>query len=144
MTIRTAHVGDVEAIVEMGREFIHAIYPNDLPFNAGQIAQTALNLMASQDGEIFVAERDGALIGMLAMIAFLHPLSGERIATELCWWVSPSHRGVGVKLLRAAEAWTKAQGAAVFQMIAPSPEVGRFYERVGLHAIETSYQRRVA
>lgn len=144
MTVRVATEADIPAIVEMGRHFIAAIYPRDLPFNPDQIAATARALLQSPDGAVFVAEVTGVVVGMLAMIAFSHPLSGERIATELCWWVEPQHRGIGLRLLRAAQTWSRTQQAAVLQMIAPSPDVAQLYERLGLHAVETSYQRRVA
>lgn len=142
--IRTATEADVPAIVEMGRAFIAAIYPRDLSFNPDQIAQTARGLMAQPDGAVFVLEVMGAVVGMLAMIAFAHPLSGERIATELCWWVAPAHRGLGLRLLRRGERWAAERGAVILQLIAPTPSAARLYEHRGFHAVETSYQRRLA
>lgn len=144
MRIRRATVADLDALVAMSGHFIAAIYPADLPFNPAQVRALAAQLITSPDGDVLVAEDGGRVVGMLALTAYAHPMSGERIATEVCWWVEPAQRGSGVRLFHAAEAWAREHGAAVFQMIAPSRQVARFYERMGLHAIETTYQVRVA
>lgn len=141
--IRLATVSDVDGIVAMGRHFIAQVYPADVAYNPEQIAALATHLIESPDGDIYLADIGGQTVGMIALTAYAHPMSGERIATEVCWWVEPSHRGIGLRLYRAGEAWSRAHGAAVFQMIAPSPEVARFYERVGFKAIETTYQKRM-
>lgn len=141
---RSATSDDVEQIVAMGRHFIEDIYPGDLRYNPDQIRLFAHQLIAADDSDILLAESGGDVVGMLALMAYAHPMSGDRIATEVCWWVEPQHRGLGMRLFRAAEAWSRAQSAVVFQMIAPSPEVAHFYERVGFKAIETTYQRRIA
>jgi GNAT superfamily N-acetyltransferase len=141
---RLATVDDLDAIVTMGRHFIEDVYPTDLVFNAAQIRAFATQLIVGVDSDVYLAEHDGAIVGMLALMAYAHPMSGERIATEVCWWVEPAQRGLGLRLFRAAEVWAVAHGATVFQMIAPSRPVAQFYERVGFKAIETTYQRRVA
>ncbi len=144
MTIREATAADVDRIVAMGERFIANVYPADVVANPAQIAKLAAQLIESPDGDIYLAILDEQTVGMIALHAYPHPMSGERIATELCWWVEPEHRGVGVSLYKIAEAWARAQNAALFQMIAPSPAVARFYQRMGFKAIETTYQRRVA
>lgn len=141
---RRACADDIARIVAMGQRFIEQIYPSDVIFNGEQIARLAQQMIESPDGDIFLAERAGAVVGMLAIHAYPHPMSGEQIATEVCWWVDPEYRGIGMRLFRDAERWAKSHDAKVFQMIAPSPEVARFYERIGFKAIETTYQRRVA
>lgn len=144
MTVRLATLVDVDPIVAMGAHFIAQIYPSEITYNPTQIAKLARQLIESPDGAIYLADVRGLVVGMIALHAYQHPMSGERMATEVCWWVEPRHRGIGVRLYRLAEAWSREQGATVFQMIAPSPDVARFYERVGFKAIETTYQKRVA
>lgn len=143
--IVTAKPTDVAALVEMGRHFIGEVYPADLPYNPEKIAEMARGLIASPDGDVLLAVNDmEQIVGMMALTAYDHPMSGERVVTEVCWWVEPQHRGIGLRLFKAAEEWATAHGAQVFQMIAPSPAVARFYELRGFKAIETTYQRRVA
>lgn len=144
--IRLATLADVPRLVSMGRHFIGEVYPSDLAYNPAKIAEMAAGLIDSPDGDILVALGGIAevVVGMLALTAYDHPMSGERVVTEVCWWVEPSHRGIGIRLFKAAEQWATQHGARVFQMIAPSPAVARFYEHLGFKAIETTYQRRVA
>lgn len=143
MIVREANDTDVPAIVRMGQRFARMVYGDKLADNPTQIAALAQQLMTSPDGALFVAEKGGAVVGMIGLLAYLHPMSGERIATEMAWWVEPEHRGIGMRLLKRAETWAVAQQALVFQMIAPTPDVERFYARVGFSKVETTYQRRL-
>jgi len=88
-------------------------------------------------------EQDGALVGMMALTTYTHPMNGDTIATEIVWWIQPEARGgrSALQLFKAGEAWAREQGATTFQMIAPSDQVGAFYERLGFTKIEVHYQR---
>lgn len=143
--IRQAAGADVPRLVAMGERFItetgyHAL----LPVNAAQITALMQDLVSGSASSILVLERDGALIGMIGLYAFRHPISGEAVASEVFWWVEPEARGGGLRLLTAAEAWAAAQGAVLLQMIAPTPAVERIYTRRGYVPVERLYQRRVA
>lgn len=146
--IRVATVEDVPRIVEMGLRFLaSSAYGHQLAQNADQIGVTAAAMIAHPDGEIFVAEAaDQSLVGMIVVFIYPHPLSGERVAGELCWWVEPMARGrvSGARLLAHAEAWAVAQKADVFQMMAPTEAVGRIYEKRQYEKLETHYQRRLS
>lgn len=144
MTVREAVDDDVPTIVRMGQRFARMVYGDKLGDNPAQIAALAQQLMTSADGAVFVAEKGGTVVGMIGLLAYAHPMSGERIATEMAWWVEPEHRGIGMRLLRRAETWATEQHARVFQMIAPTVDVARFYERVGFDKVETTYQRRLS
>jgi RimJ/RimL family protein N-acetyltransferase len=141
VTIRRAVVEDVPRIAEMGARFIDTEYPHALRFDAEQLAATTQRLMAH--GLVLVADAGDGVVGMLALTTYQHPLSGDRIATEIVWWVDPEVRGgrAALQLFAAGEAWARAEGATHLQMIAPSDKVGRFYERLGFAKLETHYQR---
>lgn len=143
-TIREATESDVPAIVEMGRQFRNeTVYASRLPENVEQITATARRIVASPDGTVLVADRDGVLIGMIGLLLFTHHFSGERTAGELCFWIDPAHRGHGVRLLYRAERWAREHGATTLQMIAPTPEVGALYTRLGFTEIETAFQKEL-
>lgn len=144
MTIREATTADIDALVAMGQRFLGSVYAGKIRANAEAIRAFSLGLMASPDAVIYVGEVHGAVVGMLGMMRYMHPMSGEPTVSEVAWWMDPARRGAGVRLFRIGEAWADAQGATVIQMIAPSPEVERFYERVGYEAVERTYQRRMA
>lgn len=143
MTYRSATLADVPALVAMGRAFLGELYTDVIPVNSAQMTTTVSNLIARDDGVILVAEHDGALVGMLGMLAFSHFVSGERTAGEVFWWVSPKYRGgpAGIRLLKLAEAWAERQGADRMQMVAPTQTVGDMYTRLGYQRVETTYHK---
>ena len=145
MTIRAATIADVPRLVEMGIRFItETRYAVLLPVNVAQLTALMEELVSAAARTILVLERDGRLIGMLGLLAFTHPVSGEPVVSEVFWWVDPEARGDGLRLLTAAEHWTVDQGAVLLQMIAPTPAVERLYTRRGYVPVERLYQRRVA
>lgn len=144
MTVREATAADVPALVAMGERFVDDVYPGLLRPNVEQFARLAAHLIVDGNSLLLVADDGAGPVGMFGGMVYPHPMSGERIAAELFWWMNPEARGVaGVKLLHRAEAWARAQGAVVLQMIAPDATVARFYERVGFSPVETTYQRRL-
>lgn len=146
MTIREATLADLPTLVAMGREFLQSVYPRrfaDAPAQLEAFGQA----MLTSDGQrlLLAAEQDAQVVGMMGLVVYPHPMSGDVIAAELFWWVSPTHRGsAGARLLRQAETWAKNKGAAVLQMVAPSDAVASFYERIGFDRVETVYHRALA
>ena len=143
MTIRPATVEDVPAIAAMGQEFAStSTYAAHMQADPGRLAAVAGGILANPDAAMWVCVRDSQPIGMLAMAMVTHPLSGDRIASEIVWWVDPSARGAGLRLLRTAERWAKALGAVAVHMIAPTERVGQLYAAIGYAPVETNYYRR--
>ena len=146
MTFRHATAADVLQIVEMATEFQHTSeYADHLRATPETLAELIDRLLGSPDATILLALEGDRAVGMLAIGLYTQPMSGERIGSEICWWVSPVWRGsrAALKLLRLGEAWALDQGAVVFQMMAPNLRVGDFYARLGYLPIETHYQRRL-
>lgn len=146
-TIRRATPADIDAIIAMGLQFqATTSYAHHLRATADTLRALATGVLQNGDAVIFLAERDAVIVGMLAATIYQQIMSGERIGMELCWWMDPSARGgrTALRLLRTAEAWAVTQGATVFQMMAPTKEVGAFYEALHYTPIETHYQRQVA
>jgi len=84
-------------------------------------------------------------VGMLALYTIPHPLTGERTAEEIAWWVEPEHRSdrVGVKLLGAGIEWARQVGVSCLRMNAPAgSKVGIVLERHGFRPIETAHVLR--
>ena len=140
--IRPATEDDVPRLVEMGERFLtETVYRTRVPVNPQQMATTVLRLLSTEAGAVFVSDRDGALVGMIGMIVFDNPITGESTVSELFWWVEPEHRGCGLRLLKRAEQWGRESGARKVHMIAPTPDVARLYERLGYEQLETTFQR---
>ena len=142
--IRDALEADVPALVEMACRFVdETVYRSLLIPDPDAMTALARSFLNEPDRALLVAERDGQVIGMIGLMVYRHPMSGQRAANEIVWWVNPEQRGCGVRLLRAAEAWAKDRGATVIQMIAPSPDVEVLYERLLYRPVERTYQRRL-
>lgn len=143
--IREAECADVDAIVQMATDFLGATrYGTLLTHRPSAMRSFAERLIAMEDGGILIALDGADPIGLLAMWIYLHPMSGDRIASELVWWVDPNRRGVGVKLLKRFEEWARVRQADILQMVAPSERVGAFFQAMHYEAVEVMYQRRVS
>lgn len=145
--ILEATEADVPTIVAKALDFnASTAYRALIVFEPARLAAVARQLIESDLGVVLLAERDGAVIGMLAAAIQVHPLSGETIATEIVWWMDAAARGgrAALQLLRQYEKWARAQGATVLQMVAPNTRTGGFYTRLGFAEVETLYQRRLA
>jgi GNAT superfamily N-acetyltransferase len=144
--IRPATLADVPRLVAMGRQQIAALSGGAVPDNPAQVEATVTHLVTTPTCGCFVAERDGAVVGMIGLVRTLSHCSGVPTAGEVMWWVDPAARGCGVALLRRAERWAAETGAQAIQMMAPASNarVGRLYARRGYQAMETIYQAAVA
>ena len=146
MTIRKASSADLPALIAMGRQFLQTVYPARFRDDPAQL-ETFGHAMLTDDGQrlLLAAEDADRVIGMIGLVVYPHPMSGDVIAAELFWWVDPEHRGsASARLLRRAESWARVQGATVLQMVAPNADVATFYERIGFDRVETVYHRGIA
>ena len=151
LTIRRAGEADLPALVAMSRRFLATVYAGRLADNPPHLEALGQQLLSGEHTVVFVAERAAGPIGMIGMMIYAHPMSGERTASEVMWWVEPEHRGIGLQLLAAATDWAVGQGAAILQLIAPSQadeaiavgSVAELYHRLAFDRIETTYQKRL-
>jgi GNAT superfamily N-acetyltransferase len=116
-------------------------YKDVLKLSPENLERSVTYFLGNPDVAVFVSGRHDSPTGMIIMLGYEHPFTGERIASEMVWWVNPESRGDGIRLLKAAEGWAKEQGIPKISMIAPSARVGALYERLGYKAVETAYQK---
>lgn len=153
MVLRLATTDDKPRLIEMSARFLlgspyGAFFDNQAtPDSIAVLIDNVLILGAIIVAEIeIVDEHRRELVGMLAIVALPHPLTGRKYADEIAWWVEPEHRGgtLGPKMLRAAEDWATRNGANMVKMVAPAgSDVGSFYERIGYSVVETAYIKRI-
>lgn len=90
-----------------------------------------------QRGGLFVADKDGELVGFFAGLVAEHFLSTDRVASDIGVFVLPEHRGGSafVRLVRAFEAWAIAEGAREISLgistQVQAEQTVRMYERLG-------------
>lgn len=143
--IRAATLSDIASIVELGVAFMmESQYHTHLTVNELAHEKLARMLIEAPHGEIFIAERDGEIVGMIGVIATLHPHSGDSVMSELFWYVQPDARGAGPKLLLRAEAWARSNGVTRSLVVSPLHDgVSRLYTRMGYVPLETQYVKRL-
>ncbi len=143
-TIREASPSDLSRVVAMFAEFVrttqYASYIGNDPAHSALMME---RLIRDEDKALFVVDSEDGVIGMLGLMVFTQPFSGECVASELVWWLDPAHRGHGVWLLRRGEKWAKSAGATRMSMMAPidKPRVGEIYRAVGYREVERVFQR---
>lgn len=142
--IREATSEDIPRIVEMGsRSLLDGPYREQIADNPEQAALLALQVIHNQNGRVLVAEEDGKVIGLMALILFPHYFSGELTAGELMWYVEPEFRQsfTSLALLRGAERLARDAGAKRMQFTAPTSDVASAYKSLGYSQVEVSFQK---
>jgi ribosomal protein S18 acetylase RimI-like enzyme len=95
-------------------------------------------LGSDRPGDVFIAETDGATVGMAGI------RTGEKPESAVLWgmWVSPEARGTGIgrALVEASVTWAGAKGArdVVLQVAEGNDSARRLYERCGFEVIGRS------
>lgn len=126
------------------------IYGGFVTWTPGALAAFVAEVL--EQGTIYVAEvniteGDGhrtQVVGMIALMARVHPLNHSTYGEELAWWVESGHRhgSIGDDLLGAAESWARVNRLSVLKVTAPAASrIGTAYERRGFTLVETTYQK---
>lgn len=146
--IRAGTPADIPRILELGR-MLHAISSfRDIPFDSEKVAATMRALMDGA-GVVFVAERQGVVVGGLAGGITEYFFSREKLGFDYSFFIEPSHRhGItALKLIRALEIWCKARGAITLQLgISTGLNVdglSKFYELAGFSNVGPMFKKEL-
>ena len=150
--IRHATSADVPELVKMGSDFVKSsIYRMVMFSDSSHFAILMKSLIESDDGLLLVSETDGVreprrLTGMFGMMVYEHPISHERVANEVFWWVDPQDRGSSdsIRLFRRGEEWARNKLASLIYAGAPNPKVGVVFQRLGYMPLEVQYVKPVS
>lgn len=127
LIVRSARLGDVAAICGLNGELGYA----------GSEAQMTIRLqgiLASGEQAVFVAEREGTVLGWIQVqLARIIEADLRGEITGLVVTERTRRQGVGAALVQQAEVWTKARGGEllVVRCNQTRTESHRFYERLG-------------
>ena len=104
-------------------------------------------MIKSGSAAMLILEEKGESVGGLGLINASGIHNRHRIAVEDFWWVDPNHRGKGLDLFFAFEAWAKIHGCqqtAMVHLVDSMPErLERFYLRQGYHLVEKHYVKEI-
>lgn len=140
--VRRGTLADLPAIIELGRSFYAE---GNLPgrVEPEQVKRSWNLFLATGQGALFVLERDGAVVGALGALIYPDMNDGDLVATEAFWYVMPEHRGGGIALFNAFEAWASAAGAKRLMMVhlldLMPKALEKFYIKKGYRPIEIHY-----
>jgi len=139
--IRTATLDDAPALAALAT---HLGYPTTPQAMRERLAR----IVARDDYETFVAERDGRVVGFAGVMHGLSYNYDPPYARLLSLVVEPGERGrgTGAALVAAAERWARGQGAAQLHVTTALHRDGahRFYERLGYERTGARYLRKLA
>lgn len=143
MKSRPATWNDAPAIRTMAARFLSEDGPYFGRFKASEGAiERLLDRMLKPDQFALVLENgNSAPVGMFGAFVFNHPITGQIVASELCWWVEPEARGsrVAADMPALAIEWARKAGAEWFEMIAPNERIAKFYEVIGFERTDIHY-----
>jgi GNAT superfamily N-acetyltransferase len=131
--IRPARRDDVETVIA-AYEWLFAP-PGIRPpaWDEAAAAQRLRRLIASDDGEMLVAEHDGAIVGICSVVLDIESVRFGRRAWVEDLAVHPDHRsaGHGKALLDAAKDWGRRHGATHLELDSGEAraDAHRFYDR---------------
>ena len=146
VAIREATTEDVPTIVRMGHVFSTSTpYARFMAAKDTLVAAMAVALVEGDDAQLWVAEGPKGVVGMIGGKAYVHPMFGERIVSEVCWWVNPDSRKgrIAIWLLMELERWTQQQGIRWLQLSSPDEAVAKFYARRAYQVVETVFLKEL-
>ena len=150
--IRLATHDDIPALIECGRRF-HAeagvLDEVGAKFSPERLRSTLAGLVEQYDKAcVVVAEKDGAIIGGAAALAYPSFFSDTMSAQELFWWIDPAHRGAttALRMLWMLEQWAGSAGCQTLTMVAiaiPDSPASRIYLRQGFKVLEAHFVKEL-
>lgn len=125
---------DVDRLVGLLRQLFE-LEADFHPDDARQRAGLRMMLDDAERRTVLVAERGGAVVGMVTAQLVVSTAEGapSGLVEDMVVDVAERGRGVGAALLRAIEAWARARGATRLQLLADrgnAPALA-FYARMG-------------
>ncbi len=146
--IRLADELDLPHLVALGEMFWDQAGLDD-PYDMDSVVNVFTSLQ--ENGYVLVAEAQGMPVGFIGMIVGDLSFSPTKSATELAFFVWPKHKGLGVSLLREAEAEAKRRGCRYVHMMslesmrddAGVDRAGRLYERMGYTPSERVFRKEL-
>lgn len=104
-------------------------------------------LLKNELGAMWKYELHDQLAGVCGGALYPHPLSGERAANLLFWYVSPHARSstAATDLADEFDLWAKGAGATLIQASVPvgNKRLASLHERRGMKILETIYQKEL-
>ena len=147
MIIRNMDISEIDKLTEGAREFFSESEAFHGEFCPEIFKVTWEFIYESNQGVIIVLDDNGEIAGAIGGMAVPDCITGILSATEMFWYTRKQHRGQGLRLLSAYEAWAKERGCKKVRMVhlydLMPDKLRKLYEKRGYREIETTYEMGV-
>jgi len=149
--VRDAVEEDLPIYLQLSADF-HAASPMQrvCEFEPEGFKEFVLGAMDNPDICILAAELNGEIVGITGGIIYpLYFSPSHKVAQELWWWLTPAARGSGVgnKMFKHLQLWSKERGAKTIFMIALEDEkaekMEKVYCRAGFEPMERTFMKGI-
>jgi len=149
--VREAVEADLPIYVQLSADF-HAASPMQrvCQFEPEGFKEFVLAAIDNPDICILLAELNGEIVGITAGIIYpLYFSPSHKVSQELWWWLTPAARGSGVgnKMFKHLQLWSKERGAKTIFMIALEDEraekMEKVYCRAGFEPMERTFMKGI-
>lgn len=149
--VREANKADLPIYLQLSADF-HAASPMQrvCEFEPEGFQEFVLGAMDNPDICILIAELNSEIVGITGGIIYpLYFSPSHKVAQELWWWLTPAARGSGVgnKMFKHLQLWSKERGAKTIFMIALEDEraekMEKVYCRAGFEPMERTFMKGI-
>ena len=146
VTAAFAAHSDLAGVAAMGPDFWRE---GNLPggFNPDVFVRTWSALIDLGFGRVLVLKRGAQVVGALGFFIVSDPNDGAKVMQEAFWFVHPSARGAGLRLLLKYEEAARELGAKRISMAhingLMDGKLAKLFEKRGYRAVETHYWRTI-
>jgi len=116
-------------------------------FDMARFVALWTDLLEKDMGVIFAVENGQGIHGAIGGVVYPEPYSGEAVATEFFFFISPEHRGPGMDLYRAFEKWARQKKCKQIRMVhlmdLMPGRLAVLYRRLGFKAAEMHYVKEL-
>jgi hypothetical protein len=137
--IRPATLGDIPALLEMGRKFADdAGVTARVGWDAQSVVEMLEGLIEGEDGIVLVSDK-----GMIGGLVYPHPFNRDVLVFAELFWRAED--GNGLALLAEAERLAAERGATKSVMIAMDDmdRTRRLYARLGYAPCESQFMKEI-
>lgn len=149
--VRDATPADLPVYLQLSADF-HAASPMQrvCQFEPEGFKDFVIGAMDNPDICILVAELNSEIVGITGGIIYpLYFSPSHKVSQELWWWLTPAARGSGVgnKMFKHLQLWSKERGAKTIFMIALEDEraekMEKVYCRAGFEPMERTFMKGI-
>lgn len=152
MIVRAATADDLAGYLTLAQEFHRASPMHDvIDFDVEGYSAFYLRALTDDNIGIWLAEANGALIGIVGAVAYpMYFSPSNLVVQELWWWLTPAARGsgAGTAMFNAIKNWAHLKDAKALLMIAleddRAKKMDSLYSRAGFKPVERLFMKEVA